>query len=93
MPYGISPVVLSLSGITNYIEPIRLAEILFDLGIRKQQAARKEMRRWALPDLEELDRKDVMIQDDASMTWDLNAIAHRVDLSCPPVAPPHSNRE
>jgi len=38
------------------------------------------MRRWALPDLEELDRKDVMIQDDASMTCDLNAIAHRVDF-------------
>ena len=67
MPYGISPVVLSLSGITNYIEPILLAEILFDLGISKQQAVQKhchaariEMRRWALPDLEERDRKDVM---------------------------------
>ncbi len=91
MPYGISPVVLSLSGITNYIEPILLAEILFDLGIRKQQAvqkhchtARLEMRRWALPDLEELDRTDVMIHDDASITCDLSAIAHRVDFPAHP---------
>jgi len=81
---------LSLRGSAKNIEPILLARILFDQGIRQQQAVRKhrhpagiEMRGLARPDLKELGRKDVMVQDYAAMAGDLNAIAHRLDF------PPH----
>ena len=42
------------------------------------------MRCLARSDLKELGCKDVMIQDDAAMTGDLDAIAHRVDFSSNP---------